>query len=720
MLYDDDDIDFDDFEFDEENFLHPRVSKKSRSRVLEVKARSVERVELWVLRALVLLRGNYVFLGGDGGIECPNVAEFLGIESYFDEISRHKTHVKNLLNQRLETLEANPPTQCPKTFKRNIRRITKHLGLNQTERDILVFLLHLEVYEIMQCAMRMMGQMSTNQIIRALAVLTHHKPTKVKKALEPQSILLASKLISLDRTGRGDMNFKINILSSDFADRVMTLDSPIEKIIQNSVRQCRKSELGVEDFDYLQSDLTLLITYLKGAMQRKQKGVNILFYGKPGTGKTELTKAIAEAVGTALYEVNYIDKDGDPIPGMQRLNAYQVAQSFFRGGDLILMFDEIEDVIGSNRISSLFGFGQKKKQDNKGWMNRMLENNAIPTVWITNDIDDMDPALTRRYDMVLEIPVPPRSKREALIRKEADGVLDANAIRAIASHTSIAPALVTRAARVTHVVEKPKERKAAFVSLLNHTLKAQGEPLLTIAGTGALPEHYDPSYVHAQINLKELANSLNTSPRANLCLYGAPGTGKSAFGKWIAQQINKPLLLKKGSDIISKWVGDTEKNIAAAFEEARKEQSVLVFDEVEGLLQDRKGARNSWEVTQVNEMLVQMENFDGIFIATTNHLKELDQASLRRFDMKLEFGFLQPDQAWQLFVQECHALGIKRTSAKKMRHRVHKQSHLTPGDFATVRRQHRLRPIKTAEDFYRRLAAECALKHNEGVKMGFL
>ncbi|SFV60837.1 ATPase, AAA family [hydrothermal vent metagenome] len=90
------------------------------------------------------------------------------------------------------------------------------------------------------------------------------------------------------------------------------------------------------------------------------------------------------------------------------------------------------------------------------------------------------------------------------------------------------------------------------------------------------------------------------------------------------------------------WVGGTEKNIANAFREAKEEKAVLVFDEVDSFLADRTGAKQSWEVTQVNEMLVQMENFDGIFIATTNLMDNLDRASLRRFDLKLEFSYLKP------------------------------------------------------------------------------
>lgn len=107
------------------------------------------------------------------------------------------------------------------------------------------------------------------------------------------------------------------------------------------------------------------------------------------------------------------------------------------------------------------------------------------------------------------------------------------------------------------------------------------------------------------------------------------------------------------------FVGQTEKNIARAFAEAKEENAVLIFDEVDSFLADRNSANRNWEITQVNEMLVQMENFDGIFIATTNLMDNLDRASLRRFDLKLEFGFLEYNQAFKLFKDECENLNIE-------------------------------------------------------------
>ena len=179
-------------------------------------------------------------------------------------------------------------------------------------------------------------------------------------------------------------------------------------------------------------------------------------------------------------------------------------------------------------------------------------------------------------------------------------------------------------------------------------------------------------------------------------------------------------MLKKGSDLISMWVGGTEKNIANAFKEAKEEGAVLVFDEVDSFLQDRRTAKASWEVTQVNEMLVQMENYQGIFIATTNLMEGLDQASLRRFDLKLEFGYLKPEHAIQLFKKEAEAMGIKRVE-KAVLDELGAMRILAPGDFAAVRRQSRFSPIKTAAELYERLYNELKVKqHDDSKKMGFL
>ena len=94
---------------------------------------------------------------------------------------------------------------------------------------------------------------------------------------------------------------------------------------------------------------------------------------------------------------------------------------------------------------------------------------------------------------------------------------------------------------------------------------------------------------------------------------------------------------RRFSDLSSMWLGELEKAIAAAFEEAADLRAFLVLDEVDSLLRDRRAAQQSWEVTQVNEMLTRMERHPCPFACTTNAPELLDAAAARRFLFKVRF-----------------------------------------------------------------------------------
>ena len=141
------------------------------------------------------------------------------------------------------------------------------------------------------------------------------------------------------------------------------------------------------------------------------------------------------------------------------------------------------------------------------------------------------------------------------------------------------------------------------------------------------------------------------------------------------------------------YVGNSEKNIARMFQQAREEKSLLILDEADSLLAERSGANRSWEVTQVNEMLTWMEDHPLPFICTTNLMDALDQASLRRFTFKVKFDYLtinQVDKAFRHFFNQETPKDITTLT------------HVTSGDFATVRRKsnilgHLEEPVRLAE-----------------------
>jgi transitional endoplasmic reticulum ATPase len=158
------------------------------------------------------------------------------------------------------------------------------------------------------------------------------------------------------------------------------------------------------------------------------------------------------------------------------------------------------------------------------------------------------------------------------------------------------------------------------------------------------------------------------------------------------------------------------------FHEASYEEAVLLLDEADSFLRDRSEARRSWEVTQVNELLTQMEHYNGVFICSTNLMDSLDAASLRRFDLKIKFDYLKVNQAWDLFSSIFNKNGKELTRKKHCQGELAKHSSLTPGDFMTVVRKSRISTIKLCpESLLEELAKEVAFKQSGPERqIGFL
>jgi len=523
-------------------------------------------------------------------------------------------------------------------------------------------------------------------------------------------------------------------------------------------RPAARSALSLADFAFVQDDAGVLVSLLRQAVAGKEHGVNVLLYGPPGTGKTELARVVAHAAGLDLFEVESADRDGNSLSGRDRYRSLQIAQVFLKGSaNSALLFDEVEDVFPpvSSEAAQLMARSEQLPApvsgsvSGKAWVNQILETNSVPTLWVTNRIEQIDPAFRRRFAYHLELRSPPPGARETLVLKTLEGVKVSDAFVArLTARKGLTPAQIrtaVRFARLAGALDKRIDvgidagvgpastaagdtggRPALIESLIERQLKNADIALGTRceARARASVTCYDLGMLNTEsrFDLPRIIEALKARGHGSLCFYGAPGTGKTALAEHIADALAQPLMVRQASNLMSKYVGETEQNMAAMFREAELEKTVLLLDEADSFLQDRRGAQRSYEVTEVNEMLQGMERHRGIFVCTTNLLESLDAAALRRFTFKIKFMPLTARQREAMFVTEALAGDAARLGAE-MRLRLARLTQLCLGDFAAVQRQVEiLAAVFSAEEFMLQLEAEHRIKPEvrEGREIGFM
>jgi SpoVK/Ycf46/Vps4 family AAA+-type ATPase len=465
-------------------------------------------------------------------------------------------------------------------------------------------------------------------------------------------------------------------------------------------RPAAKSELTLTDFSFVADDAGVLCALLRNAVARKEPGVNVLLYGPPGTGKTELAKVCSAAAGLELYEVEYADRDGNSLSGRDRYRSLQISQVFLKGSrEVALLFDEVEDVFPpiSTEAAQLIarldsadaGSGSMNSSvSGKAWVNQILETNPVPVIWVTNRIEQIDPAFRRRFQYHLLLKSPPPGAREALVARALAGAPVGEGFAAkLAERRALTPAQIRTAVRFAQLAH---DGATEFEALIQRQLGNADQALGSAGERGARPvvTRYDLSLlnVESRFELPRIIEALKRRGHGSLCFHGAPGTGKTALAEHIAAALQRPLTIRQASDIASKFVGETEQNMARMFDEAQTEGAVLLLDEADSFLRSRRLAERHYEVTEVNEMLQGMERFGGVFVCTTNLFEELDEAALRRFTFKLRFHVLTREQRERMFVAEALGGEAQRLSVEQGG-RLAALDQLTAGDFAAVKRQ---------------------------------
>ena len=546
-------------------------------------------------------------------------------------------------------------------------RLARTFGLSQLEQDVLVlaaapkvdprYAEHWEAADVDVC------DPSVRTTI-ALLTSTFEEGVAMRRIFAIDAPLLATSLLIAERRGGGSEGDFLEIrleVPRRVVGELLGESHVAEELVAFSRLHTPRVPLEQVVLPPAQKDLVLsLVRNHPRFLERRRdwgiddvvtygKGLVLLFAGPPGTGKTMLANAVAHELGKRIFSVD-VSKLVEAGRGLE--TNLDAAFREARLLDAVLFFDECEQIFASRRAGN----------DAMPLLLTRLEQFDGVAILATNMEHLLDEALARRVIAKVDFRPPAPSARAEIWRRHMPPALpvasDVDVERLATGYdlaggyikNAILTAVVRAVARGGEELTMADLEHGARLQLritgdeLDHLVVPEATLAHVVLPSGAR-ESVERFVSAARVQTTVLAEwgfgrTLGRGTGLAALFHGAPGTGKSLTAEAVASALDRPLLRCNLASVVSKWVGETAKNLERLFRSAREHGAVLVFDEADALFARRVGVRTSHDRfanAETGALLTQLERHDGVVILTTNLVEELDPAFERRLPFRVAF-----------------------------------------------------------------------------------
>ena len=422
----------------------------------------------------------------------------------------------------------------------------------------------------------------------------------------------------------------------------------------------------------------------------------VLMHGPPGTGKTLLAKAVASESDAHFIAINGPEIMSKYVGGSEE-NLREYFEEAEENSPSIIFIDEL-DAIAPKREETNGEVERRTVAQLLTLMDGLKSRGQVVVIGATNRPDSLDPALRRpgRFDREIEIGVPDSEERKEVLEIHTRNMplADDVDLEKIANTThgcvgadleSLCKEAAMRVVRrilpeIQNDEEIPKEVMEKIVVTGDDFKNAQKEiqpsalrevlvqiPDIKWDDVGGLEDVKQELKEAVEWPLKhpETFQRLGIRPPKGTLLYGIPGTGKTLLAKAVASESEANFISVKGPELLSKWVGESEKGVREVFRKAKQASpTVIFFDEIDAIASTRSGNDTDSGVTKrvVNQLLTEMDGLEELedvaIIAATNRPDILDAGLMRpgRFDRHIQVK--EPDEEARISIFKVHTKGM--------------------------------------------------------------